>query len=159
VRADRDMEIGAVPTPDAASVHGDPLVARFQDVFQALRHDTLDLLDEVYAADIVFEDPLHKLEGLDALRDYFARLYQGVESVDFAYGEVIEAPGQAMLTWTMHMVHRRLRPGETLSLPGATHIRFARRVHYHRDYFDAGALLYERLPLLGGVVRAIRRRI
>lgn len=142
-----------------ASAGATPLVTRFQDVFQALRHDTLYLLDDVYAADIGFEDPLHKVNGLEALREYFARLYEGVESVNFEYGEVIEAPGQAMLTWTMHMVHRRLRPGETLRLPGASHIRFASRVHYHRDYFDAGALLYERIPLLGRVVRAVRRRI
>lgn len=136
-----------------------PLPARFQEVFQQLRHDTLDLLDEVYAADIVFEDPLHRVEGLVALRDYFARMYEGVESIRFEFDAVLEAHGEAMLTWTMHMRHRRLQPGQELALPGASHIRFGTQVHYHRDYFDAGALLYERLPLLGGVVRAIRRRV
>jgi limonene-1,2-epoxide hydrolase len=135
------------------------VVARFQQAFQELRHDNLARLAEIYADDVVFEDPLHRVEGLAALTAYFERMYAGVESIGFEFGEVLESPGQAMLTWTMHMAHRRLRPGETLSLPGASHIRFAKRVHYHRDYFDAGALLYERLPLLGGVVRAIRRRV
>lgn len=136
-----------------------PLPARFQEVFQQLRHDTLDLLDEVYAADVVFQDPLHRVEGLVALRDYFARMYEGVESIRFEFDTVLQAPGEAMLAWTMHMRHRRLRPGQELALPGASHIRFGTQVHYHRDYFDAGAMLYERLPLLGGVVRAIRRRV
>lgn len=135
------------------------LVARFQELFQELRHDNLTRLAEIYADDAVFEDPLHRIEGLAALTAYFERMYAGVESIGFEFGAVLESPGQAMLTWTMHMTHRRLRPGETLALPGASHIRFDKRVHYHRDYFDAGALLYERLPLLGGVVRAIRRRI
>jgi hypothetical protein len=134
-------------------------VARFQELFQALRHDNLGLLDEVYAESVVFQDPLHRVEGLAELKRYFARMYQGVESIGFEFGEVLEAPGQAMLTWTMHMTHRRLRAGEKLALPGASHIRFGERVHYHRDYFDAGALLYERLPILGGVVRAIRARV
>lgn len=137
----------------------EPLVARFREVYQALRHDTLDLLREVYDPRVVFEDPLHKVEGLDALTAYFERLYTGVESIRFEFGDVVEGRGQAMLTWTMYMKHRRLRRGEELDLPGATHIRFGRQVEYHRDYFDAGALLYERLPLLGGVVRAIRRRV
>jgi hypothetical protein len=136
-----------------------PLLARFMEVYQALRHDNLDLLGEVYDAQVVFEDPLHKVEGLDALTAYFQRMYAGVESIRFEFGEVVEGRGQAMLTWTMHMRHQRLRRGEQLDLPGATHIRFGRKVEYHRDYFDAGALLYERLPLLGGVVRAIRRRV
>jgi limonene-1,2-epoxide hydrolase len=135
------------------------LVARFQQAFQELRHDNLARLAEIYADDVVFEDPLHRVEGLAALMAYFERMYAGVESIGFEFGEVLESPGQAMLTWTMHMTHRRLRPGESLSLPGASHIRFDERVHHHRDYFDAGALLYERLPLLGGVVRAIRRRV
>ena len=136
-----------------------PVVARFQAAFQALRHDNLSLLAGIYADDVGFEDPLHRVDGLAALRDYFERLYVGVESISFEFGTVLEAPGEAMLTWTMHMTHRRLRPGEALALPGASHLRFGERVHYHRDYFDAGALLYERLPLLGGVVRAIRRRV
>lgn len=135
------------------------LLKRFQQVFRELRHDRLALLDEVYSPGIVFEDPLHRIEGLAALKDYFERMYVGVESIDFEFGEVLEAPSQAMLTWTMRMTHRRLRPGEELALPGASHIRFADRVLYHRDYFDAGAMLYERLPVLGGVVRAIRRRV
>ena len=135
------------------------LLVRFQEVFQELRHDRLALLDEVYASDIVFEDPLHRVAGLAQLKAYFERMYEGVESIGFEFGDVIEAPGQAMLTWTMRMTHRRLRAGEELALPGATHIRFGEKVHYHRDYFDAGALLYERLPVLGGIVRAIRARV
>ncbi|HRP34593.1 MAG TPA: nuclear transport factor 2 family protein [Gammaproteobacteria bacterium] len=135
------------------------LVARFQQTFQELRHDNLSRLAAVYADDVLFEDPLHRVEGLAALTEYFERMYAGVESISFEFGEVIDAPGQAMLTWTMRMTHRRLRPGEPLALPGASHIRYDQRVHYHRDYFDAGALLYERLPLLGTVVRAVRRRV
>jgi len=133
--------------------------ARFRAVFQELRHDRLALLDEIYATDVVFEDPLHRIEGLSALKEYFARMYRGVESIHFEFGDVLEARDQAMLTWTMHMTHRRLRAGEALALPGASHIRFGTRAHYHRDYFDAGALLYERLPVLGGIVRAVRARV
>jgi len=145
---------------DVPAVEGHGLVERFKQVYLELRHDTLDLLDGIYADDVVFEDPLHRVEGLAQLKSYFARMYAGVESIDFDYGEVLAGDAQAMLTWTMRMRHRRLRAGEELALPGATHIRFGEsRVHYHRDYFDAGALLYERIPLLGGVVRAVRRRV
>ncbi|NGX15698.1 nuclear transport factor 2 family protein [Wenzhouxiangella sp. XN24] len=128
-------------------------------MFQELRADNLALLDGVYATGVTFEDPLHRVEGLAELKAYFGRLYAAVESIRFDFDTVIAGPGEAMLTWTMRMRHGRLRSGEELALPGATHIRFAERVHYHRDYFDAGALLYERLPVLGTVIRAIRRRV
>ena len=135
------------------------ILPRFQEVFQELRHDRLALLDEVYAEDIAFEDPLHRIQGLPALKAYFERMYEGVASIAFEFGEVLEARDQAMLTWTMRMTHRRLRAGEEIALPGASHVRFGARVHYHRDYFDAGALLYERLPVLGNIVRAVRARV
>jgi hypothetical protein len=56
----------------------------------------------------------------------------------------------------MDVRHRRL--GE-VRLPGASHLRYDRLITAHRDYFDAGAMLYERLPLLGPLVRAVRRRV
>lgn len=147
-------------TTIAAAQAGEPaLLSRFRAVYQELDRECLHLLDEVYAPDVVFEDPLHRIAGLDALRDYFARMYEGVASISFEFGAVLHTGDEAMLTWTMHMRHRRLRPGESLALPGATHVRFGARIHYHRDYFDAGALLYERLPLIGSLVRAVRNRV
>lgn len=146
--------------PEGAAAPRGDLVRRFQQLYLELRRDTLHLLDDVYADNVVFQDPLHRVEGLVQLKAYFERMYAGVESIDFDYGEVLAGEAQAMLTWTMRMRHRRLRPGEELALPGATHVRFGgSRVLYHRDYFDAGALLYERIPVLGGVVRAIRHRV
>jgi hypothetical protein len=35
----------------------------------------------------------------------------------------------------------------------------AGKVRYHRDYFDLGAMLYEHLPLLGSLVKTIKRRL
>ncbi len=33
------------------------------------------------------------------------------------------------------------------------------KVYRHRDYFDAGAMLYEHLPVLGRVVSWLKRRV
>lgn len=135
-------------------------LARFLHVFGALRHDNLHLLDEVYAGEVVFEDPLHRVVGLAELRRYLARMYEGVASIHFEFDEAVTGKDRAMLAWTMRMRHRRLRPGEDLVLPGASDLRFQDgKVLRHRDYFDAGALLYERLPVLGGLVRAVRSRV
>jgi steroid delta-isomerase len=44
---------------------------------------------------------------------------------------------------------------------GATHLRFNGRgkVVYHRDYWDAAEELYAKLPLLGALMRWLRRRL
>jgi hypothetical protein len=151
--------VSEIPGKSAGEPLTRPIVPRFQGLFQDLRRDNLGLLDGIYDQNLLFEDPLHRIEGLPALKAYFTRLYDGVEAIRFEFGDVLEGPGQAMLTWTMHMRHRRFRAGESLALPGASHIRFSDRVHYHRDYFDVGALVYERLPVLGSLIRAVRARV
>ena len=133
--------------------------AAFQALFNALDARNLDRLGEIYADDVLFEDPLHRVEGLPALTDYFRKMYRGVVEIRFDFDDVMEDAEGAMLTWVMHMRHARLRPGELLSLPGASVIKFEERIHYHRDYFDVGAMLYERLPVIGGVIRRIKARV
>jgi steroid delta-isomerase len=43
---------------------------------------------------------------------------------------------------------------------GATHLRFAPdgRIALHRDYWDAAEELYEKLPLVGALMRWLRSR-
>lgn len=132
---------------------------RFQGLYRELNIDSLDLLDGVYAEDIVFTDPIHRVEGLSALKDYFRRMYENVAEIDFRFSDVCAESCRAALSWTMIMRHQRFRPAEVLELPGASIIRFSDRVHYHRDYFDLGAMIYERVPVLGGMVRAVKSRL
>jgi hypothetical protein len=135
-------------------------VARFQEVFNLLDKDHLGLVAELYAPGIHFEDPIHEVKGLPALEQYFARLYEGVTSCRFEFHSAIESGDQAMLTWTMALVHGRFRAGELVRVPGASWIRHdGSKVTFHRDYFDVGALIYERIPVLGAAIRGIKKRL
>jgi hypothetical protein len=134
---------------------------RFKKVFNQLDKDHLDLLEQIYTPDVKFRDPVHTLNGLPALRDYYSRLYEGVISCQFTFeAEVIEGQ-EGMLVWIMRFQHRRFRAGETLELSGVSHLQFREdgRVHDHRDYFDMGEFIYERVPVLGSVIRAIKNRL
>ncbi|MDS4043172.1 MAG: nuclear transport factor 2 family protein [Candidatus Competibacter sp.] len=134
---------------------------RFKTVFNQLNRDNLPLLGEIYTSDVRFRDPVHALDGLPALRNYYGRLYVGVVSCHFDFeAEVIQGQ-QGMLAWVMRFQHARFRAGETLGLRGASHLQFLDdgRVHYHRDYFDMGEFIYERVPVLGGIIRAIKNRL
>lgn len=136
-------------------------LARFIGLYQQLDKQQLHRLPEVYAEQVVFTDPAHRIEGLAALGDYFAALYQRLAYCRFVITSQQQQGLQAWLGWTMTFSHPRLRGGEPVTVEGATHLEFdeAGKVCQHRDYFDLGAMLYEQLPLLGPVVRAIKGRL
>ncbi|WP_139557524.1 nuclear transport factor 2 family protein [Methylotetracoccus oryzae] len=135
------------------------LLPRIKDVFNRLNGGNLDLLQSIYAPDVEFEDPVRRLHGLSELTDYYRRLYEGVTSCRFDFDQTIEQGNQAVLTWVMHVEHARFRRGEIITLAGASHLRFDARIDYHRDYFDMGEFLYERIPVLSAVIRHIKQRL
>ena len=53
------------------------------------------------------------------------------------------------------------RGSEPITVRGASHLRFATdgRIALHRDYWDAAEELYEKLPLLGALMRWLKRRV
>jgi hypothetical protein len=49
---------------------------------------------------------------------------------------------------------------QVLTIHGSSHLRFnvAHQVMYHRDYWDAAEELYEKIPVLGSLMRFIKRQ-
>ncbi len=133
----------------------------FLEVFNALSSDNLHRLEEIYTSDIRFVDPAHEIHGIDNVRDYFAKLYANVTSVNFDFREEVSSGESGYVQWDMHFAHPRLNGGRPITVPGASFLRFssAGKVSFHRDYFDLGSMLYQHLPLLGSVVRSINRRL
>jgi ketosteroid isomerase-like protein len=132
----------------------------FAERFAALNRDNLDRLGELYSDDVLFRDPLHEVRGLSEMHRYFAELYTNVEALRFEFhGFDQVAEGEGYLRWTMRYRHPRLRGGAEIAVEGCSHLLWRERIYRHRDYFDAGALLYEHLPLLGGVIAWLKRRL
>ncbi|MDR5899031.1 nuclear transport factor 2 family protein [Halomonas vilamensis] len=129
--------------------------------FNKLDNTCTEKLYEVYTDDIVFRDPLHHVEGRAALEGYFAAMYENVTECRFTYYQKVCQGNTAFVTWTMHFAHPSLASGKVIAVEGCSHLIFADdgRVSQHRDYFDAGAMLYEHVPILGRLIRLLKRRI
>lgn len=118
-------------------------------------------LANVYSEDIQFRDPLHALNGLQNLTDYYSGMMGDLLECRFEFHHSMEMldRGEAILFWTMHYRHKQLVGGRLLELTGNTHILFNDKVYYHRDYYDAGSMLYEHLPVMGFAIRQVKKRI
>lgn len=138
----------------------DPPLEAFCDFYNKLDRSCTDHLLEIYTADIRFVDPFQRIDGIVALTGYFEALYANLESARFEFAQRQRHGDQAFVCWTLRLVHPRLAGGHEVTVEGCSRLRFrGDRVCEHRDYFDAGALLYEHLPLFGTAIRWLKHRL
>ena len=129
-------------------------------VYENLKVNNLETLRQIYSEDVSFEDPAHGIQGIDTLITYLRSLYQNLESCQFKFHKEVTSGEDIFLTWTMFIRHKKIHRGQTIRVEGASYLKTrGDKIFYHRDYFDLGAMVYENVPLLGGVVRQIKNRL
>ncbi len=133
----------------------------FLDTYQRLNADNLDLLQSVYSEGVHFMDPAHEIIGLDRLTQYFQNLYTHISAINFDFDHTCQSGNDGYVQWLMTFAHPKLNSGRGITIAGTSFVRFDsdEKIYYHRDYFDLGAMLYEHLPLLGKVIRTVKKRL
>ena len=115
-------------------------------------------LGAIYAPDARFKDPFNEVTGLAPIAAIFEHMFQQVDNPRFVVTTRVAQGGQAFLTWDFLFTMKRFSK-EQQCIRGATHLVFDTqgRVSVHRDYWDAAEELYEKLPVLGGLMRWLKR--
>ncbi len=139
--------------------HPDARVARLIDFFEGLKREDLPRLGEFYADDARFKDPFNEVQGVAAIRAVFEHMYRALDEPRFVVHDTVAQGEQCFLTWDFLFRFRRFRD-ELQTVRGGSHLRFAAdgRIAMHRDYWDAAEELYEKLPLVGSLMRWLKRR-
>ena len=129
--------------------------------YESLTPESLGRMGEFYAANAWFKDPFNEVSGLHAIQRVFAHMFEQVDEPRFRVTERVVDAGGAVLVWEFHFGMRRRGRREAQVVRGVSHLKFAAdgRVCYHRDYWDAAEELYMKLPLLGALMRGLRRRL
>lgn len=112
----------------------------------------------VYAAEARFKDPFNEVTGIDAITAIFAHMFEQVDQPRFVVVTRVLQGSDAFLTWEFRFAMKRYSK-QPQCIRGATHIVFGGdgMVTLHRDYWDAAEELYEKLPVLGGLMRWLKR--
>jgi hypothetical protein len=134
-------------------------IVQFKALYSRFDSTTPERLDRLYSHDIVFKDPVHQTQGLDALKRYFAEFCSPDTDYRFSFYNQVVTAEQAFVQWQMHYSHARLNHGKPLILNGGTLIKFTNLIHSHEDFYDMGAMVYQHLPILGWAVKRINQRI
>ena len=138
-------------------------IADIERFFSEMTPAHLARLGEVYSADAWFKDPFNEVQGLDAVRGIFQHMYDSLNQPRFIVTTRVVQGRQCFLTWDFVF---GLRGQSTeITVRGASHLWLAPgtdgrwRITRHRDYWDVAEELYEKLPLLGALMRWLKRRV
>jgi len=103
-----------------------------------------------------FKDPFNEVQGVGAIMRIFDHMFVTTEAPRFMMTDHILQGDQAFVTWSFTF---KLK-GKSYSVVGGSHLKFDEQglVIEHRDYWDAAEELFQKLPVIGGPIRWLRRK-
>lgn len=137
-----------------------PAVAALVAYFESLSPDSVKQIGHYYAAQARFKDPFNDVTGISDITRIFQHMFVALVAPRFVVTTHMCQGTQCFLTWEFRFEFRNYQKGTEQVILGASHLVFDAHDHVvlHRDYWDAAEELYEKLPLVGGLMRWLKRR-
>jgi hypothetical protein len=136
------------------------VTAQLAEFFETLTPESVAQLPNIYDAQARFKDPFNEVQGLAEIERIFRHMYVALDGPHFVItGQLVDG-AQAFLTWEFRFRFKRFDTQTLQVVRGGSHLVFNDQglVTLHRDYWDAAEELYEKLPLLGGVMRWLKKQ-
>ena len=135
-------------------------MATYTDFFSTLTPETpLSSYQEIFESDAIFEDPFQKVKGVENIYKVFQHMYQSLSDPKFDIIEIINKDNIMYLQWNFNFF--RLGSSKPQHFMGVSRIEFNEKAKAisHIDYWDAASNVYEKVPILGTVLRFIKGKI
>ena len=129
-------------------------------LFESLSQENLNEIRSYYASHAYFKDPFNEVHGHDAIIAIFRHMFMQVNDPKFVVTNSALQNDDAFIVWNFSF-----RPKDSVSMElhihGSSHLRFGEnhKVYYHRDYWDTAEELYEKVALLGSLMRFLKRKV
>ncbi|BFM12871.1 nuclear transport factor 2 family protein [Simiduia litorea] len=137
-----------------------PVIERFKACYATFDSRSVSQLNSIYAKDAVFIDPIHKVVGLDHIIGYFTDMCTNLVSCRFAYLHQARQDDDVFIQWQMVFQHKTLAGGRDVVVPGVTRLKIAHDlIIEHEDFYDMGAMVYEKIPMFGRFITWLRKRL
>jgi len=137
------------------------ILDQFSTFYTDLASMKIDQLAYIYSEDVEFIDPIASHQGIEAVKTYFSRLLKNAKGCRFTiHSKQTVNSNDFVVTWTMRYSSKSINQGDPVIVDGVTLLRTNNNmIVYHRDYYDLGQMVYENIPILGFLVKKIRKRM
>ena len=134
-------------------------VERFKDFLSVISEEQVRTkLRKTYAKDAYFNDTLREFRDVDSIEAYLIKTAQNVDTCTVEFLDQASSGGEYYFRWLMKIRFKKFRKGEEQDSIGITHIRFNKEglVVFHQDYWDAAGNFFEKVPVVGWMIRRIK---
>ena len=125
--------------------------------FATLTPRSLHDIDKIYAESATFRDPFNQVVGIASIQRIYQHMFETLDEPRFVITtKLVDATG-AFMTWQfLFTLHNK-----AYKIEGGTHFNLDEHglIVLHRDYWDAAQELYEKIPVLGAVLRLLRKKL
>lgn len=145
----------------ASSLSATALKAAACNFAEVIRHLDADALDElacVFSPEARFKDPFNDVIGRDAIVRVFAHGFRRCPKLRFLVEEMAFVPDAQVVYFYWRFC---CGTPEQLTLTGVSRVVFDELglVIEHVDYWDPAEQVYDKVPLLGAILRWVRGRL
>jgi hypothetical protein len=136
---------------------------KFKDIahyFETISPESVGHIKNLYAPSARFKDPFNDVIGTAEIERIFQHMYVSLEAPQFVVVAQIVDGSQAFFTWEFRFKFKRFDTQTEQVVLGTTHLVLDEQgqISLHRDYWDAAEELYEKLPLVGSLMRWLKGR-
>lgn len=126
--------------------------------FESLSPDTLARLDALCAPEVRFRDPFNDVVGRSHFRAVLEKMFADAIEPQFRISDRALSGRVCYLRWQFTARTRRTRRALTIDGMSEVHFGMDGNVTAHIDHWDATSI-YEIVPLLGALIRMVKRRL
>lgn len=111
-----------------------------------------------YSDTAIFKDPFQQVQGHDAIGSVFKHMFLSLDEPHFVVKSIQYKGLEASLLWDFKFKFKRWNVSQQ-SITGVSWLEFNAqgKIQSHIDYWDPAEGIYEKLPLLGSLMRFLKR--
>lgn len=128
--------------------------------FETLHSKTpIENFRTIYDDKVTFKDPFNVVNGITSVYEIFAHMYQNLDNPRFVINEYVDKNNVAYVKWEFIFAFKGEKKENSFEGVSRLQINTEGKVVSHVDFWDAAEHMYEKMPLIGSVLRFIKRKI
>ena len=127
--------------------------------YEHIQVNNIERLMAHYSSHAMFKDPFQEVSGKQAIAHIFLKMFDQLDNPSFKVLSVLHNKLEASILWEFHFQFKRWNHAPQ-RLKGVSWLTFDELglITSHIDYWDPSEGIYEKLPIVGSLMRFLKKQ-